>query len=194
MTFHRLASAGLLAAIAGSAVANELANEFEPALRQLAETELAPALADPALVAAIRAQNTRNAGLSEPEIVALDEEWRASVGGGSTLIEGVIGRPEANTLRALREGSAGLLTEVFVMDAVGLNVAASDVTSDFWQGDEAKWQETFLVGPGTVHVSTVDFDESTQTYQSQVSLTVADPETGEAIGAATFGVNVAYLE
>ncbi len=41
------------------------------------------------------------------------------------------------------------MTEVFVMDARGLNVAASDVTSDYWQGDEEKFSETFPKGPET---------------------------------------------
>lgn len=194
MPFPRLTSAALVVAVALPAAASELSNEFEPALRDLAETRIAPLLSERALVAAIRAQNARTAGLSEEEILALDTEWRGAVGGDDPLIDGVTGSAEAAFLREVREGSQGLYTEIFLMDAVGLNVAASDVTSDYWQGDEAKWQETYAVGPGRVHVSEIDFDESTQSYQSQVSLTIVDPETGEPIGAATFGVNIAYLE
>ena len=70
----------------------------------------------------------------------------------------------------MRDDSEGLFTEIFVMDAVGLNVAASDTTSDFWQGDEAKWQQTYSAGSGAVHISDVELDESTQSYQSQVEL------------------------
>jgi hypothetical protein len=77
------------------------------------------------------------------------------------------------------------------MDASGLTVAMSDPTSDYWQGDEAKWRETYPAGAGAVHVSEVDLDQSTQTYQSQVSLTVVD--AGEPVGAVTFGVNVEML-
>ena len=35
----------------------------------------------------------------------------------------------------------------------------------------------------------VELDESTQTYQAQLSFTLVDPATGAAIGAVTVGVN-----
>lgn len=79
------------------------------------------------------------------------------------------------------------------MDNKGLNVAQSDITSDFWQGDEAKWQNTFLKGPGAFDIGEVEEDESTQMFQSQISYTVTDPATGNAIGAITVGVNVDAL-
>ncbi|MEM9268058.1 MAG: hypothetical protein AAGA78_03855, partial [Pseudomonadota bacterium] len=85
------------------------------------------------------------------------------------------------------------VTEVFVMDNKGLNVGQSEITSDLWQGDEAKWQETFGEVQGTMHVSDVEFDESTGFYQTQVSMPALDPVTGEALGAITFGVNIAPL-
>jgi hypothetical protein len=80
------------------------------------------------------------------------------------------------------------------MDNKGLNVAQSDVTSDYWQGDEAKWKKSFLAGPDGLFIDEVEFDESTQTYQAQVSVSIADPDSGEAIGAITVGVNVELLE
>jgi hypothetical protein len=94
----------------------------------------------------------------------------------------------------MRDAGGGLFTEIFVTDSVGLNVAASDVTSDYWQGDEAKFTESFGAGPGAVHLGEIEFDESTQMYQSQVSVPVLDPESGAPIGAATFGVNVELLD
>jgi len=72
-------------------------------------------------------------------------------------------------------------------------VALSDVTSDYWQGDEAKWQMTYGEPAGTVHLGDVELDESTQTYQSQVSFPIFDPETGEGIGAVTVGVDLSAL-
>jgi len=151
-------------------------------------------VADPVLVAAVRAQNAETRALSPAEIEALDQQWRAEIGAGcSPLIEDVTGNAGASALRARQEGSGGLFSEIFVMDGVGLNVAASDATSDYWQGDEAKWQQSYGTGPDGLHIGDVEFDESAQAYLSQVSMTVTDPETGEAIGAATFGVNVELL-
>lgn len=79
------------------------------------------------------------------------------------------------------------------MDARGLNVAASVATSDMWQGDEAKFQETFPFGPDAVHFSEIEYDESTQVYQGQISLSLKDPETGDVIGAITVGVDAKEL-
>ncbi|WP_404401243.1 hypothetical protein [Pelagibacterium halotolerans] len=38
---------------------------------------------------------------------------------------------------SVQGGPEGVYAEMVVMDAVGLSVAPSMVTSDYWQGDEA---------------------------------------------------------
>ena len=40
-----------------------------------------------------------------------------------------------------------------------------------------------------MHVSEIEFDESSQSYQMQVSVPLFDPASGVAVGAATFGLN-----
>ncbi len=169
-------------------------NEFDGALRTFAEGELAGWMSEPTLIAAILAQNAEHEGLSQAEIEALDAAWRAEVGASpAPMIDGVLNRPASNWLRSRQEQSGGLVTEVFVMDSRGLNVAQSEVTSDFWQGDEPKWQDTFPAGPGAISIGEVELDESTQTFQSQVSMAVTDPASGAVIGAVTFGVDVSLL-
>ncbi|GMG81896.1 hypothetical protein LNKW23_11090 [Paralimibaculum aggregatum] len=189
MPFRRPALA--LTALLAAAPAG--ANEFTPLLEALVDSDIRAVVQDPVLIAAIRAQNAETAGLTETEILARDQDWRAQVGTAETpLINRVLSGPAAEHLRAAAEASGGLFTEIFAMDAVGLNVAASGVTSDYWQGDEAKWQETFPTG--AAHIGEIELDESTQAYQAQVSVVVRDPETGSPIGAATFGVNVELLQ
>jgi hypothetical protein len=80
------------------------------------------------------------------------------------------------------------------MDNKGLNVGQSGITSDYWQGDEAKWQKTYGKGPDAILIDDVEFDESSQTFQSQVSLPVVDSISGEVIGAVTVGVNMDLLQ
>jgi len=109
------------------------------------------------------------------------------------FIDEVLEKPLSVYLADVQNASGGLFTEIFVMDAKGLNVGQSDVTSDYWQGDEAKWQQTYSAGEGAVHISEQEEDDSTQTLQSQVSVPVVDPESGDVIGAVTFGVNVDSL-
>ncbi len=186
-----------LALLLSVAMAGSLAraNDYEEPLGALASEQLRSLASDPKLIEAIRAQNERHAGLGQADIDKLDKDWRAQVGNSpAPLIEAVQGVDASGRLVEMRDESEGLFTEVFAMDNLGLNVAVSDVTSDYWQGDEAKWQKTFLVGADAVHISDVELDESTQTYQSQVSLTVVDPDTGSPIGALTVGVNVEYLQ
>lgn len=179
-----LAAAAVVAATASSA------NEFEPAIRSYLEAEIMAWASNPVLVDAIRAQNREHAGLSQADIDALDQTWRAEVGtDGSGIIGRVIENAAAEFLRGRVDAAGGMITEVFIMDAHGLNVAASAVTSDYWQGDEAKFSETYPRGAGAVHISEVEFDESSQTYQSQVSVAIVDPATSEVVGAMTVGLN-----
>ena len=163
-------------------------------LEAFARDELSNWLTEPALIDAIKAQNDLHAELSDDDVLALDQEWRAEASaGGGALITKLIEHPVSAWLRDQQAGTAGFVTEVFIMDNKGLNVAQSVETSDYWQGDEAKWQETYLVGPDALHISEVEFDDSTGFYQSQASLAIKDPATGAVIGAITFGINVQNL-
>ena len=142
------------------------------------------------MIEAVNAQNTQTAGSSEVQILEWDTQWRAEVGQASQpLISEVMGRDLSGFLSEQVAASGGRITEIFVMDALGLNVAASSVTSDYWQGDEAKYKKSFGVGAGAVFVDAVEFDESAQTYQGQISISLTDPATGAVVGAMTIGLN-----
>lgn len=183
------------ASLAVLGIVSASASEFDTQLSQLANAEIAAIASSPEIVAAIRAQNAETSAFDQAHIDELDQAWRAEVGSANqTLVAEVMGRPASAFLSQKREESAGLMTEIFVMDSRGLNVAQSDVTSDYWQGDEAKWQDTFPKGPGAMHIGDIEEDESTQTFQSQVSMTVVDPDNGEAIGAITVGVNIEMIQ
>ena len=170
------------------------ANEFEPAMRQFYEQEISNWASSQVLVDAIMDQNTTTMSYDQSRIDQLDATWRAEVGtDNAPTISPVLDNAAADYLRQQVASSGGTITEIFVMDGRGLNVAASATTSDYWQGDESKFTETHGVGPGAVHFGEVEFDESTQTYQGQISMTIADPSTGEPIGAMTVGVNAESL-
>jgi len=195
MITRLLTGAAAVSMLAVATTAPADANEFAADLTALAESEISALVADPEIIAAIRAQNAKTAGLDADEIETLDQVWRAEVGApASPTIDAVLSHPASDRLRAVRDAAGGLFTEIFVMDAVGLNVAASDVTSDYWQGDEAKWQATYATGAAAPHIGEIELDESTQQYQSQVSIAILDPDTQAPIGAATVGVNVELLQ
>lgn len=171
-----------------------LANEFEAQILDILNNQVRTWLSDPAIVDAVKAQNTEHANLGDADIDALDKKWRAEAeAGGGELINRVLGKDISKFLTGKKEGSNGIFSEIFVMDNKGLNVGQSDVTSDYMQGDEGKWQKTYQAGPDAVFVDEVEFDDSSQTFQSQVSATVVDPADGKPIGAITLGINVENL-
>lgn len=148
-------------------------------------------LSDPLLIEAIRAQNAAHAGLDPDAVAALDQQWRseAEEGGARPLVDATLNNAVSAFLKEKQNASEGMISEVFVMDNKGLNVGQSDVTSDYWQGDEAKFQQSFGAGAGAIFVDEAEKDESSQVLQSQVSLTISD-EKGAPIGAITLGINL----
>jgi len=151
-------------------------------------------ISNDAVIQAVKAQNAKHAGLSQGDIDNMDKDWRAQTDAGSKpMIDAVLGNALSKYLADSKNSAGGIATEVFVMDNRGLNVGQSDVTSDYWQGDEAKWQKTYGAGAGAIFIDEVEMDESTQTFQSQLSMSIVDPATGEVIGAITVGVNIDAL-
>lgn len=166
-------------------------DDYVAAARAYVEQHVVPLLSDAVVVDAVNAQNAKFAGLPQADIDALDQKWRAEVeAADKPMIDEALASPLSKFLVEQREKSEGVITELFVTDDKGLNVGQSDPTSDYWQGDEAKWQKSFQAGPGAIFVDDVEKDESTQQLQTQVSATIVDPKTGAAIGAVTVGINV----
>lgn len=167
------------------------ANDFKPQLSKYIEN--ATWIQDPVVTSAVEAQNEKHAGLSDADIEALDQKWRAEKDAGSgPMISEVLANDLSAWLKQKKDESNGLIAEVFVMDNKGLNVGQSDPTSDYWQGDEAKFQQTFGVGPDGQLIDEVEFDDSSESFISQVSRTITDA-SGAPIGAVTIGINVELL-
>lgn len=185
----------LLTVIAISCLATNLvlANEFEAPLKEHAQ-KVKQWLTDDIIITTLRQQNADNAKLTQADIDAKDKQWRAeTTSAEQPTIKAVLGNALSTYLKQKQASSNGLYTEIFVMDNRGLDAGQSEITSDYWQGDEDKWQKTFLVGPDAIHLSEVEQDESTQIFQSQLSLPITDPASGAAIGAITIGINVEAL-
>lgn len=190
--FKFLAPAAVMAALTMSVPA--AAGEFTDAMQGYYDTAITSWMDQPEFAQAIIAANEVTGAYSQSDIDELDLMWRAQIGTGNTpTITPVLEHAVAGTLRDIVAQSGGAITEIILMDAQGLNVAVSGITSDMWQGDEAKHQQTYGVGPDALHLSEVELDESTQTYQGQISFPIADPASGAVIGAMTVGVNVTAL-
>lgn len=157
------------------------------AVVDLALSKLAAHGRDQVIVDAVRHKNELAQTLVE--IQMMDKKWRAHPG-IADYMQALMDSGCANHLRQI-QGSAPYFAEIFVMDNQGANVAMTDKTSDYWQGDEAKFKKSYSDGKGAVFVDDVEFDDSVQTYTVQVSVPVKDG--GETIGAITFGIDVDKL-
>ena len=162
------------------------------AVTEFVENNVRPWLTEPAILDALVAQNAAHAELDQAEIDALDARWRAELSSAERpMIEAQLSNTLSLILKGRQRAAEGLITEIFVMDNRGLNVGQSDITSDYWQGDEAKWQKSFATG--TLYIEDAERDESTQLMQAQASLPITDPKTGAVIGTITVGVNLDAL-
>ena len=169
-------------------------NEYTAPLTELANGKLRDIANNQMLVSAIVAQNQQTTGYDQAKIDELDKQWRAEVDAADKpLINATLGTEASQYLSKVQAESAGLFTEIFATDAKGLNVAQSTITSDYWQGDEDKFSKSFGVGADAVFLGEIEQDESTQAYQSQVSITITDPATGAPIGSITAGVDLSSL-
>jgi hypothetical protein len=141
--------------------------------------------ADPVVVKAIQVQNSKK--MTMDAIKKLDTEWMAATG-VTPMMKPYL---ENKCAEALKKYITELpaIVEAFAMDDQGGLVCTVYRTTDYWQGDEAKWQKSFL--PNAEFIDKAMFDESSQTYSVQVSLPVTDH--GHPIGAITIGLGLDKL-
>lgn len=157
-------------------------------------TDIRDFLDAPVVWRSVTARNKVTAGLSDADIDTLDKQWRAEREvADQPIIASVLTSPLSSYLTRIQAGNLGLYSEIFVMDAAGLNVGQSATTSDYWQGDEAKFQKTYPVGPEAIFVDEAEFNDKTGTWRAQVNVTIVDPD-GRSIGAATVEINLTELQ
>lgn len=93
---------------------------------------------------------------------ALDESWREADQNNDNslpIIVDVLTHPIADEL-TLFQATFAEHAEVFVTDKFGFNVASTNRTSDFSQGDEVWWQSAYNSGQGAIFIGQPEFDES----------------------------------
>ena len=115
----------------------------------------------------------------ERAAMELDRRWtkdRAAVTERSALLESAASRFLADLAR-----NDSVNREILVTDRHGRLVAASNVTSDYFQADEEWWLQAFDEGRGHVSVTDVRRDESAGVYAFEVAVPVPSPN-GEVAG------------
>lgn len=165
-----------------------LASNERNKLELLLETVVMPWLNSSEISAALIEANKSHPTLSKDEILVLDRRWRDEVVSGErVMINRMLQNPLSSYLRVIRERQGGVITEIIVMDHKGVNVGISDVTSDYWQGDEEKFLRASVLTSG-IYLSDIIFDPSTQKFQVQASLPIKID--GKFSGVVTVGLDI----
>ncbi|MFC5068241.1 hypothetical protein [Flaviflagellibacter deserti] len=200
----------------GAAFAQDKKEEMPgPAVEKYAKDFLAKWSKDPKLLAAIKASTAEHKKMSLDDVTVMDSQWRVAKSGpekekkavdslteltkdslevntkkGEELIKAARGNATSKFLTEQMEKAEpkGAVTEIFVMDGWGWNVGQTGGTSDYYQGDEGKWQKTFA----SDGVEVLPIVEEDGVRYSHVSLPIKDGDKN--IGAVTIGVDVSKVK
>ena len=169
-----LISVALLGAVTNTAHFKQAAYARVPRAHAIAR--------DAQIVAFVTAKNARPE--TSEEIRRKDAEWVAQP---DHPLRRTLTRGEcADRLRALTTDDT-MIVEALLMDGKGALVCATAVPSDYWQGDEPKWQRTFQDGRDPF-VDELGLDASSNEYAVQLSVPLL--RDSERVGALTLTLKV----
>jgi hypothetical protein len=153
--------------------------------------EIAKWASDKAVVAAVQEHNKKGpiAGMTNDEWKKLRRRAPEVVAFQTNAV--------AKLLQAKVESTKGLVTELFLNGAKGEKVAFLEKTTSYIHAGSAKFDVSFT--KGTSWQGKQEFDESSQTYQVQLSVPVVVPpakegEKATVVGVLVVGVNLGKLE
>ena len=110
----------------------------------------------------------------------LDREWQRDSAGTAKRLD-LLSSSASRFLADLSRNDP-VLREILVTDRFGRLVAASNVTSDYLQADEAWWSEAFEQGRGRIAVSDVRRDESAGVYAFEIAVPVTSAQSDNVEG------------
>lgn len=122
--------------------------------------------------------------LNLQQINLLDKQWRtadASNNDNHPLVDAVVNNVVATELREFKE-TFPENAEVFVTDQYGALIAATNRTSDYYQGDEEWWQAAYNNGKGAIYYGKPEFDESSKTFGIVLAVPILAHGTNNVTG------------
>lgn len=167
----------------------ELSQAEQAYLRQLATQHVARWGLHADLLSALREAPQRDN--SHERIQELDRQWRRErILEEKPLIRRMLKLRPSQLLAGIAQQYSPLFNEIFISDASGQLVALSEPTSDYWQADEVDFQRAERMPAGEVYIGAIEYDGSTQSFQSKVSAPLYDPDTGALLGVISLGINI----
>ncbi len=160
------------------------ATDLLQALIRLRSPGIENVAARPQIVAAVVAQNTWD--VSDAEIQKRDKEWQAASGVTPFMVS--LQTNEAGRIvRGFVERGNKTYTEALLMDNAGALVSAYPAPTDYYQGEEEKFQKPFR--SGELYIGPIHFDHSTQSYVSDVCSPIFETST-DPIGVLCMAVRL----
>ncbi|HDY65043.1 MAG TPA: HAMP domain-containing histidine kinase [Phycisphaerae bacterium] len=116
----------------------------------------------------------------DKELAKLDREW-PNLSMDSSPLRKVLRNPTSDILKVILDEN-DRLTEILVTDRFGQLIAATQQTTDFYQGDEEWWQKCYNDGRGEIYVPYIDYDRSSKAWAVDLCIPIMDQ--GSVIGVA----------
>ena len=124
------------------------------------------------------------------QIIKLDQEWSSSPD-QAPLIQNVLNNEAALKLQEFRKNFPNH-TALFLTDAYGANIAATNRTTDYYQADEDWWKLTYNLGRGRVVISQPEFDQTSNTYGVFIAIPIYANNEVVGILRSTFALSAIF--
>lgn len=125
------------------------------------------------------------------ETLNLDRKWQAlAPTKPSELAERLLNLAISRALADWQDSHKGLVTETFITNEMGAITALSQLTSDFWQGDEEHFSATIGRRPEEIILSPLMYDPSARRFQLTASTPLYEDGTGKYAGAIAIGLDI----
>lgn len=135
---------------------------------------------------------SQHLGYTDADIKRLDQSWvNAFQSGNDQIPDQLTHTGLSQTLNTIKKLSGGIVTEIILTDERGLNLAITDITSDFYQGDEEKFIKATKLAPDEYYIDQIAYDASTRLFQVNVSFPLYDQaNSSKLIGVMVMGIDI----
>jgi len=131
------------------------------------------------------------------DVLNFDSRWQAlAPTKAPELAKAILELPGSRTLHAWKMAHREYVTEALLINDRGTLAAMSQLTSDYWQGDERKFTrvienlEAGLSGRDAIYISDIRYDASTSRFQITVSAPVGPVSGNLPKGILALGLDI----
>lgn len=184
-----------------------LSQEEAAVLRHLSQQDSATLRSSSDVLTRVQVANAQHGAWSPSVIQQLDGEWQRVIAAQQPLpawMSEVLHNSLSQRLNSWLDAQDDRYTEVFITDAQGLLVASAQITSDYWQGDEEKFTQTFALAEKPQNsqriiswidtaggrVGVIRFDDSSHRFLTHISYPLWQPGMTRPVGVLTLGLNI----